>query len=1163
MTAVTSTSSDIVPTGTVIKERWKVSKKIGGGGFGEIYEAVDMVTQQRVAVKVESSQQPKQVLKMEVAVLKRLQGKPHTCRFIGCGRNEQFNYIVMSLQGRNLADLRRSTRRGCFSISTTVRLARQILTAIENIHNVGFLHRDIKPSNFALGTGAGPGSTSSRQIVMLDFGLARQYTAANGDMRTPRQVAGFRGTVRYASVNAHLNRELGRHDDLWSLYYMLAEFITGELPWRKIKDKEQVGLMKQSFDHNQLLRFMPREFRSFLEHIQTLTYFDRPDYLYLQSLLNAYMDRRSINEGDPFDWENASEVSAVTNETNQHHTNMAQNQMQPQNGPQAVDASKNKRTANSGVTGNRPAVANTSGAAIGGSSGYASAGRLGGSSSNIAAGGGMSASVGVTNLCKSVDIVGCSTSVQPNNRGTLNAHSKRMDSEEGLVNNNGQQTSATTPRKSLGSSGLRSHRATTTPRFVKDAREARARAAALREAAANCEQQMIPVSSGIRHSPSGKSINDVGGQANELSTRGDSRKISSGSLSRRPISAGASHLRGSIGAVGSTASLAGAGLGTRCDTSCTHAIVVMVDQGDNSNLHDVTKAAPLTMASHWAAGAEDGEECSCISDEEGGPGGGGQAGAGGASGASGSGGAAFQGGENGSKKGLSGGGGSQNPSGGGGHVDSNEPGDVVCESINNNSNTNYYYSNNNDLHSNVRWSQNSGEVVRLQSDLPNSNSPRLLAPVSVSTTRLQSASLKSNSNSGNVRFAPRHHVPGIIVESGIGRKLTTVSPHGCWGPTPECLSSHSISGGAKFSQPTMRSKSRSRDVDNQTHPLLPSNLLGSVDSLNNVKHDSLPQEAHVHMSTEYLHWTGDGNGSTAGQLDPHRINAIKPNIPLKILGTWHHLKGGSRFPTPPKPPSPGTRYNGYPRSPLNPPNENVGVCRAPISDSVNVPSVSHHSGVQQNPLIYAISDESHPLRFRSDMEMGQSEKQHNTMPMKNDQHGTLNESQIKAGNTPYFSFYYSSQKTGMPNSGDTNNSSYRSLKPIHPTCVSVAAVAAAASDDARRKILVGQAPLSKSEHDLVTSDGLDIRNERATEFEDDGFLVSHLLNTNTYFCFEGIFYLLFLAVDFDLPYLLVLCLFEHGSKNPTPVFVTLNDLLLFLNVTPKMLPLVILSLLYL
>ena len=49
-------------------------RKIGGGGFGEIYEGQDLVTREQVALKLESAKQPKQVLKMEVAVLKKLQG---------------------------------------------------------------------------------------------------------------------------------------------------------------------------------------------------------------------------------------------------------------------------------------------------------------------------------------------------------------------------------------------------------------------------------------------------------------------------------------------------------------------------------------------------------------------------------------------------------------------------------------------------------------------------------------------------------------------------------------------------------------------------------------------------------------------------------------------------------------------------------------------------------------------------------------------------------------------------------------------------------------------------------------------------------------------------------------------------------------------------------
>ncbi|XP_031622645.1 tau-tubulin kinase homolog Asator isoform X2 [Contarinia nasturtii] len=314
-------TEDLLQPGTVVKERWKVVRKIGGGGFGEIYEGQDLITREQVALKVESARQPKQVLKMEVAVLKKLQGKQHVCRFIGCGRNERFNYVVMQLQGKNLAELRRAQQRGAFSLSTTLRLGLQILKAIESIHSVGFLHRDIKPSNFSIGRLP----YNCRLVYMLDFGLARQYTTGTGEVRCPRAAAGFRGTVRYASINAHRNREMGRHDDLWSLFYMLVEFVNGQLPWRKIKDKEQVGLMKEKYDHKLLLKHLPSDLTKFLEHIQTLGYADKPDYAMLSTLFERCMKRRGVKETDPYDWEKLDSGIHSVNQSLSSQTNMPSN----------------------------------------------------------------------------------------------------------------------------------------------------------------------------------------------------------------------------------------------------------------------------------------------------------------------------------------------------------------------------------------------------------------------------------------------------------------------------------------------------------------------------------------------------------------------------------------------------------------------------------------------------------------------------------------------------------------------------------------------------------------------------------------------------------------------------------------------------------------------
>lgn len=122
---------------------------------------------------------------------------------------------------------------------------------------------------------------------------------------------------------------MGRHDDLWSLFYMLIEFLHGQLPWRKIKDKDQVGQIKRTFDHDDLLKHdrVPEEFEPFLRHIQNLKYdmkvissFNyffikinlKPDYDFLFALLESATNRKDVRESDAYDWERAPSTPSVT-----------------------------------------------------------------------------------------------------------------------------------------------------------------------------------------------------------------------------------------------------------------------------------------------------------------------------------------------------------------------------------------------------------------------------------------------------------------------------------------------------------------------------------------------------------------------------------------------------------------------------------------------------------------------------------------------------------------------------------------------------------------------------------------------------------------------------------------------------------------------------------
>ncbi|XP_035214642.1 uncharacterized protein LOC118188338 isoform X2 [Stegodyphus dumicola] len=294
-----SSTGDLLQPGHIVKEKWQVLRKIGHGGFGQIYESKDIFKGNLVAIKSEPAENKRPLSKMEVDVLKAVKGKDHFCHFIGCGRTHIFNYVVMELQGPNLSELKHSQPSNCFSLSTTLRVGHQILQAIEYLHDAGFVHRDIKPSNFAMGRLP----ETKHKVYMLDFGLARDYLTKDKQLRPPRNACGFRGTVRYASVNAHKNRELGRVDDLWSLFYMLAEFIEGSLPWRRLKDRDQVGAMKECFDHHHLIHRMPDDYDFFLEELSSLTYFDKPHYDELNSMFEKCKQTRGVKDNDPYDWE--------------------------------------------------------------------------------------------------------------------------------------------------------------------------------------------------------------------------------------------------------------------------------------------------------------------------------------------------------------------------------------------------------------------------------------------------------------------------------------------------------------------------------------------------------------------------------------------------------------------------------------------------------------------------------------------------------------------------------------------------------------------------------------------------------------------------------------------------------------------------------------------
>ena len=135
------------------------------------------------------------------------------------GRQGEYYVMVMDLLGPSLWDTW-NTNGQIMTQEMVACIAVEALAILENFHSKGFVHGDIKPENFLLGP---PGTPTEKKLYLVDLGLATRWrdaicsTHVDYDQRPDI----FRGTVRYASVHAHLGRTGSRRDDLESLAYTL------------------------------------------------------------------------------------------------------------------------------------------------------------------------------------------------------------------------------------------------------------------------------------------------------------------------------------------------------------------------------------------------------------------------------------------------------------------------------------------------------------------------------------------------------------------------------------------------------------------------------------------------------------------------------------------------------------------------------------------------------------------------------------------------------------------------------------------------------------------------------------------------------------------------------------------------------------------------------
>ena len=308
--------SNIASDRFMINNIYSIVKMLGFGAFGEIHLAYDMSLKVMRAIKFEPTSHKNPQLKHEYTVLEQLNkiennmtimnqevvlGIPKVYYF---DRHEnKYNYLVMDLLGPSLSDLFQLKEK-IFSLETVLLIGIQMLSRIELVHEKGFLHRNIKPKNFVIGLGQ-----KSNLIHIIDFGLSKRYKdKATGQHIPYRENRDLVGTVRYASINAHLGIEQSRRDDIEGIGYVLVYFYLGRLPWQGKQDKgkphvSKIMEKKLITPPEILCKKMPVEFSYYFHYCRNLKFEDRPDYNMLKNLfLELLSSRVNLKEEIVFDW---------------------------------------------------------------------------------------------------------------------------------------------------------------------------------------------------------------------------------------------------------------------------------------------------------------------------------------------------------------------------------------------------------------------------------------------------------------------------------------------------------------------------------------------------------------------------------------------------------------------------------------------------------------------------------------------------------------------------------------------------------------------------------------------------------------------------------------------------------------------------------------------
>ena len=229
---------------------YTIQSRLGRGGMGAVYEAVDSTSGDLVAVKVLAShladdEGVRSRFEAEIDALKNLR-HPGIVRLLAFGEQDEQPFFAMELvRGKSLEQLLRGGRR--FSWRETVAVAIEISRALKAAHDQGIVHRDLKPANLLVAddlpiTGeSAAGSAEKVTVKLADFGIAKLFGGV-GHTALGHVV----GTAEYMAPEQAAGRPVDHRVDLYALGLVMYAMLTGSPPFRGTQLTEVIDKQRRA-----------------------------------------------------------------------------------------------------------------------------------------------------------------------------------------------------------------------------------------------------------------------------------------------------------------------------------------------------------------------------------------------------------------------------------------------------------------------------------------------------------------------------------------------------------------------------------------------------------------------------------------------------------------------------------------------------------------------------------------------------------------------------------------------------------------------------------------------------------------------------------------------------------------------------------------------------